>query len=232
MLYQLGPSEKKFVVAVLCLLGTAGCDRKSNQQTPSPDSVANSRTASTPSPDSPRPTQAQQQDCLDAAKKALGEDAKVLRCGALNTPDIQEVIAVLPAGFPSNESTGIAVRKMLILRKEPSGWRTALTAEREIQNEAGFVGIDYIDDSFHYFGYWLVLSDKRSDGAKAMDIDLLDIENADGTSEALSTEIAWNPAVGRYQEWAYNRNPEGFRPEIKSPSHRKPGVKLPTASPK
>ena len=158
----------------------------------------------------------------------MGPHSEVLKCGALNTPGTQEVVAILPASFPPRKGIGIAIRKMLILRKERSGWRTALTAAREIRNEAGYVGIDYIDDYFHYFGYWLTITDTRSDGAKAMDIDLVDIENADGTSEASSTEIAWNPVAGRYQEWAYDQNPAGFRSEISNPPHWKPGVKLPT----
>jgi len=166
---------------------------------------------------------------LSAAKKALGTEVKVVRCGALNTPAVQEVVAVLQANFPPHPGNGVAIRKMEILRKEKSGWRISLTATKEVKNEAGYVGLNYIDDYSHYFGYWLTLSDTRSDGTKAMLIDLLDIEKADGSSEASSTEFAWNPEVGRYQEWAYDQDPEGFRPEIKNPPHWKPGVKLPAA---
>jgi hypothetical protein len=120
---------------------------------------------------------------------------------------------------------------MAILRKEPSGWRTSLMAAREVQNEAGYIGLDYVDDDFHYFGYWLTISDEHLGNAKEMLIDLLDIENADGSSEAASTEFAWNPVVGRYQEWAYYQNPEGFKAEIKNPPHFKGGVMIPPAPP-
>jgi hypothetical protein len=75
-----------------------------------------------------------------------------------------------------------------------------------------------------YYGYRLRLSDTRSDDKKAFDVDILDIEYADGTSEEVSTEIAWNPAVGRDQEFTVNRDPEGFQPEIKNPPRRRPGV--------
>jgi hypothetical protein len=153
----------------------------------------------------------------------LGTKAQVLRCGELNTPGVQEVVAVLPAKYPQSPDNYSAIWKMVILRRELSGWRTELTASREVQNDAGYIGLDYIDDSFRFMGYQLNLSGERSDKTRALDIDLFYIERADGGSDASSTNIAWNPAVGRYQEWY----PEGFRPEIKNPPHWKDGDKLP-----
>jgi hypothetical protein len=214
-----------------CILVITGC-KKPSEPIASRDPVNATSAASESIPSFPAPTQIQQQDCLSAAKKALSSQAKVLRCGAFNSPGVQEVVAVLPANFPTKNGDGVAIRKMVILRKEPSGWRLALTAAREVRNEAGYVGLNYIDDYSHYFGYWLTLSDTRPDGTKAMLIDLLDIEKADGTSEASSTEFAWNPKVGRYQEWAYDQDPQGFRREIKNPPHWKPGVELPAATSK
>jgi hypothetical protein len=212
-------------VAVLCLLSITGCKKDSHKQIKSPDPVQSS-----PSPASSATTQ-QQKECLAAAQKALGVQAQVVRCGELNTPGIQEVIAVLPYKLLPSKADSIPIRKMAILRKEPSGWHTSLTAAREVQNEAGYVGLDYIDDDFHYFGYWLTISNEHLDNATELLIDLLDIENADGSSEAASTEFAWNPAVGRYQEWAYDQNPEGFKPEFKNPPHFKGGVMIPPRPP-
>lgn len=63
-------------------------------------------------------------------------------------------------------------------------------------------------------------------------MDLVYIERADGGSDADGTNIAWNPAVGRYQECAYDQDPQGFRTEIKNPPHWKHGVKLPSTPPK
>jgi hypothetical protein len=216
-----------FAVGLLCILVIAGC-KKPTEQIASGDPVHAASVASESIPNLPAPTQIQQQDCSSAAKNALGSQAKVLRCGTFNSPDVQEVIAVLPANFPTKDGSGIAIRKMMILRKEPMGWRVAVTAAREIQNEAGYVGIDYIDDYFHYYGYWLTFSDAHSNDVGLMIIDLLDIEKGDGSSEAASTEIAWNPKVGRYQEW----HPDGFQPEVKNPPHWKAGVKLPATHPK
>jgi hypothetical protein len=117
---------------------------------------------------------------------------------------------------------------MVILRREPSGWRTELTASREIQNETGYIGLDYIDDSFRFMGYQLSLLDGSPDKKRGFGADLVLIEREDGGSEATSTGIAWNPVAGRYQEW----NPDGFRTEIKNPPHWRPGVKLPSAPPR
>lgn len=209
------------IVAILCQLVMAGCKQNSPQQIQSRSPVSSS-----PGPVLAVPSQQQQHDCLVAAKKALGAKAEVVKCGEINTPGIQEAIAVVPGKFPSGTREGLPILKLVILRHEPSGWRTVLTADRQFQNEVGYIGLDYIDDYYHFYGYWLTFSHASSNGKNAMIIDLLDIENADGTSEASSTEIAWNPAVGRYQEWAYYQDPEGFRPEIKNPPHWKPGVKL------
>jgi hypothetical protein len=151
----------------------------------------------------------------------------VLRCGEINVPGVQEVVAVLPAKYPQSPDKYSAIWKMVILRHEPSGWRAELTASRKIQNEAGYIGLDYIDDSFRFMGYQLSFLDESPDKKRGFGADLVLIEKEDGGSEATSTGIAWNPAVGRYQEW----NPDGFRAEIKNPPHWKPGVKLPSAPP-
>lgn len=156
----------------------------------------------------------------------------MLRCGALNSPETQEAIAVLPGKYPPAKDGGLAILRMVILRRMPSGWQTALTVSKDIQNDAGYIGIDYIDDYSPFYGYWLVLSDKDSYGKTALDVYLTYIDAADGTTESIGTDIAWNPVVGRYQEFVMNQDPEGFRPEIKNPPHWKPGVKLPSAQPR
>lgn len=211
-------------VAILCFLTLVGCKKDSPRQVSSPLPVSSSTTPVVSA------TEQQQRDCLVAARKALGIKAQVVRCGTLNTPGVLEVVAVLPAKYPTSRDSSLAIWKMVILRHEPSGWRTALTASRQIQNEAGYVGLEYIDDYFHFMGYQLSLWDKRPD-KKAFGMDLVYIERADGGSDADGTDIAWNPAVGRYQECAYDQDPEGFRPEIKNPPHWKPGVKLPSTPP-
>ncbi len=158
----------------------------------------------------------------------MGIHAKVLKCGELNIPGIQEVVAVLPAKYPHSRGKDSTIWKLVILRHEPSGWQTALTVARQIQNEAGYIGIEYIDDYFRFMGYRLRFRDEDPGQKKTFGIVLTYIERTDGGSDQASTEIAWNPAVGRYQEWEYGQDPEGFQVEIKNPPHWKPGVKLPS----
>jgi hypothetical protein len=169
-----------------------------------------------------------QQDCLVAARAALGLHAQVLKCGELNTPDIQEVVAVLPATYPHSRGPDVPIWKLVILRHEPSGWQTALTAARQIQNQEGYIGIEYIDDYFRFMGYQLGFRDEDQGQERTFGIVLTYIERTDGGSDQTSTEIAWNPAVGRYQELEYGQDPEGFQMEIKNPPRWKPGVKLPS----
>ena len=152
----------------------------------------------------------------------------LLKCGELNTPGVQEVVAILPAKYPHNQGKDVPIWKLVILRHEPSGWQTALTAARQIQNEAGYIGIDYIDDYFQFMGYQLGFREEDTGQQKTFGIMLTGIERTDGGSDQTSTEIAWNPAVGRYQELEYGQDPEGFQREIKNPPHWRPGVKLPS----
>ena len=44
-----------------------------------------------------------------------------------------------------------------------------------------------------------------------------------GVPEGAPIEIAWNSKVGRYQEYAANEDPVGFKPELKNPPHIRTG---------
>jgi hypothetical protein len=213
-------------VAGLLLLTVTGCKKDSHKQVTSTQPVQ--------SPTSPvsSATIQQQKECLAEAKKALGIHAQVLRCGELNTPGIQEVVAVLPAKYPPSSDTSLKIWKLVILRHEPSGWRTALTASREIQNEAGYVGLEFIDDDTKFMGYQLRLRDERSDESTVFAVNLIYIESADGGSDQVGIQIAWNPAVGRYQEVPLEgEGSENFKPEIKNPPHFRGGVMIPPILP-
>jgi hypothetical protein len=217
---------RTLAVGGLFLLSLAGCKKDSQQQTPSHSTV-------TSSPNSVSTTLNQQQkECLAEARKALGINAQVLRCSELNTPGIQEVVAVIPAKYPPSSDTSLKIWKLVILRHEPKGWRTALTASRQIQNDAGYIGLEFIDDDFKFMGYQLRLSDERSDDHTVFAVNLIYIESADGGSDQIGTEIAWNPAVGRYQEVPLEgEGSEEFKPEIKNPPHCRGGVMIPSTPP-
>lgn len=212
--------------ACLFMLSVAGCKKNSPQQTPPRGTVTSSS-----NPVSSALNQ-QQKECLAEAQKALGMKAQVVRCGELNTPGIQEVVAVIPAEYPPSSDTSLKIWKLVILRHEPTGWRTVLTASREIQNEAGYVGLEFIDDDFKFMGYQLRLRDERPDESTVFAVNLIYIESADGGSDQVGIEIAWNPAVGRYQEVPLEGDgSENFKPEIKNPPHFKGGVMIPSKPP-
>jgi hypothetical protein len=158
------------------------------------------------------------EDCLGAARKVLGPTAQVAKCGALlGGPSLQTVAFAKLKQFDENQN-GIPVSRLVILRKVDSQWSVALDVDKQIQNPSGYVGIDYIDDSQVYPGFRVLLSDRRSDGKTALDLQLYYL-GLDGKTEGVPVEISWNPVAGRFQEFSVNSEPEGFRAELKNPPH-------------
>src|ERR1039457_6658689 len=99
-------------------------------------------------------------------------------------------------------------------------WKTAFGANRfQIKNPAGFVGMDYIDDSDASRGFCIDITDRKAPGQ--FSIGLLFI-GADGKvdEEALPIDIAWNSKAGRYQEVVSNEgDPVLFAPEKRNVPH-------------
>jgi len=157
-------------------------------------------------------------ECLEVAQKMLGSDAQVARCGHLiGVSDVESIAFVRLKQF-SEDPNGIPVSRLVILQKVDSQWKTALDVARQIQNSAGYVGIDYIDDSQQYSGYRANFLDQRSDNHPAFVLHLSYLRT-DGKSEGVPIEISWNPAAGRFQEFSANQEPEGFKTELKNPPH-------------
>lgn len=153
--------------------------------------------------------------CISAARAVLGANALVLRCGDVNGSGTQEAVAALRLKSVPTREECAPVSHVVVLRSDKAHWTTALDVAKEIKNPEGYVATDYIDDSYHFPGYCLELSDKRSDGATAFTI-FLTYLNPSGAVEGSSTEISWNNKVNRYQEFA---DVGGFKPEIKNPPH-------------
>jgi hypothetical protein len=169
------------------------------------------------------PSAIQQQVCVDAAHKVLGEHAQILKCGPLNDPRIQETVAVIRTGGTLDRDYGLAISQLVILRHEAPGWRVALRVGKEITNDAGYIGIDFIDDSSPFYGYGVQFLDRRDDGKRAFVLSLSYLmKGGKVDTEALRTEIAWDDKVGRYREFGLNSEPEGFKPELKNPPHIRP----------
>jgi hypothetical protein len=169
-----------------------------------------------------------QESCLAAARAALGPGAVVLKCGHLIGPGDLEVAAAIPLRPFRADASGTAVSRLVILRKAAgtSRWVNEFTADKDwTRNPAGYVGVEYIDDSFKYTGYRVSFSGRRSDGAPGFTLFLFSL-NPNGSNEGVPLEVGWNRSVKRFQEFSYEAEPVGFRAEIKNPPHiRTPGPK-------
>lgn len=117
------------------------------------------------------------------------------------------------------DRNGIPVSRLVIFRKVHSHWTVVLDAAKGIRNPVGYVGSDYIDDSYGYPGYRVSFSDRRSDDKPAFVLWLYFL-GTDGEPEGIAAEISWNPAVGRFQEFGGGDQPPlRFLPELKNPPH-------------
>jgi len=105
------------------------------------------------------------------------------------------------------------------MRRQGSGWTRSISVSREIENQAGFVGIDYIDDSSLFWAYSVQFHDHRADGKKAFVISLAYMAD-ERDNEELPVDISWNEATGRYQEFTMNEDPAGFKSELRNPPRR------------
>ena len=162
------------------------------------------------------------QSCLDAVRRLLGPRAEIVKYGGLNGPSVLEAVAIQRLGKPGRGDEAIPISRLIILRLEASAWKLILDVSENKTNEAGYVGIDYIDDSYEFHGYQLLLADHSSDGEVGFTVELIYL-NAGGVPEGAPIEIAWNSKVGRYQEYAANEDPVGFKPESKNPPHIRTG---------
>jgi hypothetical protein len=187
--------------ASLGLLIVCGCHQNSSVQ----------RTSATP-----LNTVAIDESCRDGTKRALGSSGEVLSCGFLTRKDVLEVVAGVRAAQPGGMR---AFRKLVVLRRDQSHWVSELEVDNQTTNPEGYLGISFIDDSIKDSRYLVIIDKKRSDDTDGFTISLQEV-TAVGEYEGVATEISWNPKVGRYQEYAANEDPIGFRPELKNPPHR------------
>ncbi len=164
--------------------------------------------------------------CLDAAKKALGPEAVVAKCGRLTGPTGLEVVGVIRLRqFRRTADGGIPVSKLVVLRRvTASQWRTELTVDKVCaRNNVGYLGDGYIDnlpqDERLHAGYYVRFSsyideEEKKTGFAMVFQDLRWDRNEE--EEGTSWEIAWNPLVGRFQYYFVNEDPTGFSQEVKT----------------
>ncbi len=158
-------------------------------------------------------------ECLQAAKQVLGQGAEVVKYGEISHAGTEEAIAVVRLPQAPGHGGGMLVSGLVALQRQNSGWRPVLHAARQIQNDAGYIGIDFIDDSSPFYGYRVVFANKRTDGKDAFTIQIGYV-NRSGSPEGVPLEVSWNPKAGRYQEFSDSEDPGGFKPEVKNPPHR------------
>jgi hypothetical protein len=177
--------------------------------------LANQRTA-TGAGDTPSPTD--RQKCLTEAKNALGLSAEVLKCGHLNDPQVLEVIAAIRVKTITTHKGFVPISQMAVLRETHSNWTPALAVHDYITNEAGYLAMDYVDDSVKT-QLFAVAFEHGIDwgGGKEGENFLIELYYIDpkGFEEGISVGVAWNPVIGRYQE--LDDGGDGFKPELKNP---------------
>jgi hypothetical protein len=156
-------------------------------------------------------------------KEVLGPDAEIVKYGRLNGTNTVEAVGIVKIKGLALNGEGIPVSQLAILRLDPR-WRLVLRASEDwIKNDAGYVGIDFIDDSFRISGYRAKLSNQTTDGEAGFMLDLSFLLPGGESDEGTPIRIAWNAAVGKYQEVVSNDGPVEFKPEIRQPPHRRPG---------
>ena len=162
------------------------------------------------------------QECLKAAQKSLGRSAIVLKCGELaGIPGLRAIAAVPVKPFHA-DADSIPFTKLTVLHKAGERWIPELTADNLIRrNPAGYIGIEFIDDSSPPVTPRVSFSGTRSDDS--LDFAIYLTESYPDGDESWPIEIAWNPAVQRFQEYSTDHEPLGFRPEVKNPPHKKLG---------
>jgi hypothetical protein len=162
--------------------------------------------------------------CLEAARKELGPDGIVLRCGHLiGGAGLEAVVAVRVLGL-KDDGHGIPISSLKVLRENGHKWDSQLNVDREVMNGAGYLGVNFIYDA-HLFPYHRVtFTDHGAKwGARTASQFTLILFSIDreGRLEPgdVGLGIGWNAAVGRFQE--IEPNGEDFAPEVKAPKHIK-----------
>jgi hypothetical protein len=168
----------------------------------------------------PTHSSANQQSCLEAGKQALGPNAQVLKCGHLTGSDALEAVAAIRLKQLRTTEVGIPVSKLVVLRRDKSDWKLALTADKEaIRNTIGYIGADFINDSDTCSRYRVSFYDEGSNKVPGFTISV-SYFRPDGQGDGgAPIEIAWNRSIGRFQEYNENQNPLGFQLEKKDLPH-------------
>ena len=166
------------------------------------------------------------QSCLAAARKALGPQAEVLKCGDLTGNGAFETAAAIRINRLRATADGIPVSKLVVLRRVGGMWTSELAVDKEsMRNGAGYIeylrGYPGTSDGFR-----ASFSENGSVDAEGVGFTVyLYFLSPTGEDEGTYVDISWNPAVERFQEFCYDCDQPAFRPEVKNPQpfHRRKG---------
>jgi hypothetical protein len=147
----------------------------------------------------------------------IGPTAELLRFGSFSKDAPLDCVAVNPLPGKASQGKSIRISRLIVLRHEESAWSLALDAAKEISNPKGYVGLDYIDDGYRFEGYEVDVTVRGSDEKPRFTLWFSFL--AQGQTEGIPTEIGWNRANGRYQEFDYG-NTQKFKAELTNPPHR------------
>jgi hypothetical protein len=177
--------------------------------------------------------------CAEAARAVLGPSGEVAKCGHLLGLSSLEAVAFIRLERPGLDKSDLPVLRLVILRRTDSHWGVELDAkdltEGGITNPSGYLEPQYIVDYLPpqpYHGFVASFDDHRSDDTRGFVLYLAELGPPGDTDMGSDIEIAWNPAVGRFQEFVYDQDPKGFIPELKNPKRVKsPPSPRPSPSP-
>lgn len=159
-------------------------------------------------------------ECIKAATATLGPTAEVVKYGRFADAKNLDAVAVIRVRPIRRNRNRLLVSDLVILRSVGRAWKPVLRASKTVTNDAGYIGIDYIDDAFRFYGYEVEFADKRADGKQGFAL-ILTYLTSRLDRDGIPIEIGWNAGVGRYQEFSVNEEPDGFKLELKNPPHRR-----------
>jgi hypothetical protein len=192
--------------------------------------ISSSRSTPTAQPKEWAVSKSDHVSCFQAARKLLGPEVTLLKCGRLSDAIDLEAVAGIRVPNLKDGEEGIPVSRLVIARYGIPAWKIELNvdANGEITNGVGYVGIDFIDDSNQFPYYRVNFTDRGANwGSRtaAQFTLVLSSMSRDGRIDPgdIGIGIGWNSAVGRFQE--IEPTGDKFAPEVKAPKHIKSNVK-------
>lgn len=162
------------------------------------------------------------QSCLAAARRALGSQAEVLKCGDLTENNVLETVAAIRIKRFPTTADGIPVSRLVVLRQVGRGWSCELAIDKDsMRNSFGY--IEYLKGYPGTSNGFRVSFGRDKEISRTAFMVWLYFLSPTGENEGTAVDITWNAAVKRFQEFSYDGIQHGFQPEVKNPQpYQKP----------